>query len=128
MLSSQSGAAFLAAAFDDQTAGTGSHAGEESDTTFAAAVRGLECSFHLSTSIFLCFNTVKINLLVLLFQRILTNNAVCVPVRIINIALFDCFFKSIVSFLRQKAFYFYIIDLELSPKTFGDLQEKFSPF
>ena len=46
MLSSQSGAAFLAAAFDDQTAGTGRHAGEETNAAFAAAVGGLECSFH----------------------------------------------------------------------------------
>jgi hypothetical protein len=48
---SQSDAALLTAAFDDQTAGTGCHAGEESDTTFAATIRGLECSFHFSTSV-----------------------------------------------------------------------------
>ncbi len=48
---SESGAALLTAAFDDQTTGTGGHAGKKSNAAFAATVRGLECSFHFSTSV-----------------------------------------------------------------------------
>lgn len=47
-LRGQPGAALLAAALQDQTAGAGRHAGEESNAALAAAAGGLECSFHLS--------------------------------------------------------------------------------
>jgi hypothetical protein len=44
------GAAFLTAASDDITAGSGGHAGEETDPAFAAAIRGLKSSFHFFCS------------------------------------------------------------------------------
>ena len=53
ILSSQSGAAFLAAAFDNQTAGTGGHAGEEADAAFTTTVGGLESSFHFLYLLFM---------------------------------------------------------------------------
>jgi hypothetical protein len=43
----------LAAAFDDQTAGVGSHTGKETDPAFAAPIGGLKSSFHLRFSLFL---------------------------------------------------------------------------
>ena len=41
------GAAFAAAALDDQTAGAGCHAGEKANAAFAPPVGGLKSSFHL---------------------------------------------------------------------------------
>ena len=46
VLRGQFSTAFLAAALNDQTAGTGSHAGEKTNTAFAATIRGLKSSFH----------------------------------------------------------------------------------
>ena len=42
----QTGASLLAAALDDVATGGSSHAGKESEPTFAAAVGGLESSLH----------------------------------------------------------------------------------
>jgi hypothetical protein len=62
LLRGKSCAAFLTAAFQDETAGAGGHTGEETDATFAASVRGLESSFHFCTFSFifsvilLCFS------------------------------------------------------------------------
>ena len=49
----QSLAAFLTAAFDDQTSGVSSHTGKETDPAFAAPIGGLKSSFHLRFSLFL---------------------------------------------------------------------------
>jgi hypothetical protein len=48
----ESDAAFLTAAFDDQTSGVSSHAGKETEPTFAAPIGGLKSSFHLRFSLF----------------------------------------------------------------------------
>ena len=48
----QSLAAFLTAAFDDQTSGVGGHTGKETEPTFAAPIGGLKSSFHLRFSLF----------------------------------------------------------------------------
>ena len=48
----QSLAAFLTAAFDDQTSGVSSHTGKETDPAFAAPIGGLKSSFHLRFSLF----------------------------------------------------------------------------
>ena len=52
VLRGQFSPAFLAAALNDQTACTGSHAGKKTDTAFAATIRGLKSSFHFIAFLF----------------------------------------------------------------------------